>query len=548
MKSLNKKASIFVYLLILINISLIIWYIVLNNSFIADNSLVFSQRNQELNNEIFKKWKINIELSKFYNSNWWWFNDFFSCPNNLSFSGTTMSWSNISSTFDNINWDFYCDFNYSWIDGSLFYDKNISDFSYAEYDWVTTNLLNDFFVDEQKISSSLISVDNSNTTDSIDSNSHPNNSFDWNSNTSYISQKIQKPSIWFVFSSPVNLSKIVINNQNFDNSDFWNNAKIIYEFTDWSTVDSTISWVSTRDNIEINFWHANFANPGQISRIIIESLWTDESININEIEFFEWQNSSAELWYSDWNLWDWDESLLEFDSSWLWWWNWVDIDFNSDNYSSTSSWTINYPDDYFDDDNLARLFVSWNINSDFDWFYNIFWNNSQTNDFIDSNPNNDYNPSFFIKSWEVTDWKLFLDIFSEENNLDYELKIVEFDKSYFDSSSSLITTNIYSISNLQDNSWYIQLNWGDLSLNNSTTWNEFSFDFLNKDYAIFVKNNWEKSLSYKINWEENITWKQIYLNPIDDSKNFFIETYVNHILESQDGNYFWENDIIIWKK
>ncbi len=546
MKSLNKKASIFVYLLILINISLIIWYIVLNNTFVVDSSLIFSQRNQILNHEIAKKWKINIELSKFYNSNWWWFEDFFSCPNNLSFSWVTMTWSNINSSFRNNFWDFHCDFSYSWLDWSLYYDKNIADFSNVTYDWVTTNLLNDFFINEQKIT--WVSIDNSETTQELDSSSSATNTLDSNNSTSYISQKTQKPSIWFDFSIPVNLSKIIINKDITTNQDFWNNAKIVYEFTDWSTITSTISWVSTRDNIEINFWHANFRSTWQVSWISINWLWTQESININEIEFYEWATPGWDLWYSDWNLNDSDNSVLEFDSSWLWGWNFLDMNFNSDNYIPTSSWNVNYPDNFFDDDNFARLNIQWNINSNYEWYYNIFWNNSKTNDFIDSNTNNDFASSFFVKSWDVTSWKIYLDVFSWEDNLDYDLKIVEFDKSYFNSSSWLITNNIYQTSNLNSENWFINLSWNNLSLNNVSTWNEFSFDFANKDYAIFIKNNSEKTLVYKINWEENLSSKDIYLNPINDSKKYFIETYVNHIIESTENNYFWDEEVIIWKK
>ena len=95
-----------------------------------------------------------------------------------------------------------------------------------------------------------------------------------------------------------------------------------------------------------------------------------------------------------------------------------------------------------------------------------------------------------------------------------------------------------------------------MSFSRYKTWKEFEFDFKNKDYSIYVTNNLETNMAIRITWEERPTswdpittyWRQIYINPIDDSKSWVIETIANHIIIGWEKNFIWENFKVIWAK
>jgi hypothetical protein len=60
----NKKASVFIYILLLINIVLIMWIIVFNNTHIISNNLNFWVNAKEIFLNIYNKWKISIDSVK----------------------------------------------------------------------------------------------------------------------------------------------------------------------------------------------------------------------------------------------------------------------------------------------------------------------------------------------------------------------------------------------------------------------------------------------------------------------------------------------------
>ncbi len=197
-----------------------------------------------------------------------------------------------------------------------------------------------------------------------------------------------------------------------------------------------------------------------------------------------------------------------------------DDNFNSDNYRVTSTWTtstwIYFPWNYQDDDVFARKNIFWFVYPE-DNYKKIFWNNTRTSKYIDRNINN--NDNLNIKIWNSFSWVLFFDL-----KWSYKIKILEIDKSLFNSNSEIKILNNYEYVG-STSSWYLQRNG---SLNQTVTWNELSFDFKNKDYALFLKSNtW--TLSYNFYWQQS--WTGLYINPIDDS-------YSNEI------RYLW-NDMII---
>jgi len=175
---------------------------------------------------------------------------------------------------------------------------------------------------------------------------------------------------------------------------------------------------------------------------------------------------------------------------------------------ATSYQKPDYVEDNFssDDDVDSKLYLIWMVTNTGS-LENVFWNNKRTSDYINNVPNN--NNSEFVKIWNITNWLLFLSI-----DNDVVIKVVKFDRNKYDSNNSLVSLD-EKISNwtIYSWSWYLQNN---LSLSTSKTWNEYSFDFKNNDYALFLKNIWPSALTYNIHAETS-TWQLIYINPLNDS-------------------------------
>ena len=82
-----------------------------------------------------------------------------------------------------------------------------------------------------------------------------------------------------------------------------------------------------------------------------------------------------------------DNTLISFSVSSLAWVDSIDDNFNSDNYQAGSTWNTYYPNNFQDDDNLARKLIYSYITPN-SWFVNIFWSNSNIAEFINDNSNN----------------------------------------------------------------------------------------------------------------------------------------------------------------
>lgn len=554
MKKTNKRASIFVYLLILINLSLIIWYVVFNNTYIIDNNISVWKNSEQLFNILTDKGNINLQTVKMYNSNWSWYSDFVSCPSNITMSWTTVKQENISSQMKYDYWSIYCYFEYNWENVKIFFDPTTNSFTKAYYMWELRDIDNDFFYSEQLVNEWDVSVDSTNTTDWNSWVQDPENAIDWSDSTHYLSKKSDYPRLTVDFNTAKTLSKIVINKKKSSWNNFWNNWTIEYFSPDGSSILSTITWVKEQSQIEIDFANWYFSTSWGVSSITIEATWDNKFLNITSLEIYEWWSTWAEIWYINTSFNDPDETFLSFDSTWIWWWDNIDDNMNSDNYRPTSTWSLSYPLDYYDDDNEPRLTIFWSISPYSNWsYYNVFWNNHETNEFINWNTFNDYRSDLFAKIWNVEQWNLIFDLFTSDSLLNYDIKLIEFDKTYYKNKNSLLPINIYESKNLSSNYWYLQLNWDELWLSTYKTWNEFTFDFKNKDYSVYLHNNWTDNLAYRITWEEstldlNDSWRRIYINAIDDSKPWIIETLVNHIIIWGEKNYISENFLMVWPK
>jgi len=554
MKNKDKKASIFIYVLILVNVALIIWYVVFNNTYILNNNINIWKNAEEVFLKLSDKANVNIESVRQYNRNWWGFTDFISCPTNITMSWTTNSWSNLVSEMNYDFWTVYCTFNYGWQEVRLYFDDATQDFTSVYFNWELMTIANWAFNSWWVISNSSIQISSSSNQSSSHSASQ---SLDWNLSTQYKSTKWDYTQISFDLWAPKKLSQVIIYKKVNSSSNYWDNW-IVYFKDAWNNILKTVSvnGINNDDTITLNLSYANYASADEIKYIQIVSNHTNRFLNVSEIEVTQLSEASSPIWTSLSNFSDADNTFFEFDTTWVWWVDNVDDNMNSDNYRSTSTWTVWYPWNFFDDDITPRLTVFWNVYPNTTDYFNVFWNNYVTNDLINSNIHNNDNPLLITKIWDVTEWYLFFDLFSKTDvGLSYNMKIIEFDKASYRDRFTLLPIAISETLNMTDNYWYLQKNWETLSFSRYKTWNEFKFDFQNKDYAIFFTNNLATNMAIRITWEEKpSSWlitdygKMIYINPIDDSKPNVIETIANHIIIGWEKNFIWENFKVVWAK
>ncbi len=205
-----------------------------------------------------------------------------------------------------------------------------------------------------------------------------------------------------------------------------------------------------------------------------------------------------------------------------------DDNMNGDDYLPWSwPWNVAYPNNYQDDDALARLEINGYVdNLD---FKNIFWSNSDISEYIDNNANN--HEWFNSRISNVSDAYIYLTV-----NTWAILKLLEINKNDYDSTKNIVLDNVLSGSILAG-SGYIQNNAWVLSLSPVITWNEYNFDFTSTDYALFLKKLGTLTLNYNLKAEES-SWKKVYIVPLNDSSPNEISFLGNNILE-KDGLYIW---------
>ncbi|MFK7780064.1 MAG: hypothetical protein QM490_02855 [Candidatus Gracilibacteria bacterium] len=237
-----------------------------------------------------------------------------------------------------------------------------------------------------------------------------------------------------------------------------------------------------------------------------------------------------------------DSTLMDFSSYNLSTPDGYDDDFDSDNYMVTSTGDTStgtyYLDSFQDDDVLGRKELFGYISYDFG-FKKAFWNTTRTLKIINENSNN--NDTLNIKIGDVDSGILHFDIDKSS-----EIKLVQFDRDIFHETKELKLMGTYK-GILGAGIGYLQENSGDLSLSITKTGNEFSFDFMNNDYAIFLKNTSTGSLLYKILGETD-TGTGIYITPIDDSDENIMRYLGNEILIDISGRYISKEEELIYEK
>ena len=211
----------------------------------------------------------------------------------------------------------------------------------------------------------------------------------------------------------------------------------------------------------------------------------------------------------------------------------IDDNFNSDDFSAGSSWSIDYPDGYIDDDALVKTQVYGYIAPDAG-FTNIFWNNSKTSKYIEQNVNNTWSSIANIGTWTL---RMYLNA-----DKDMQLKILTLSKSSYDNNNELIVTDTLQTDIaasewfIQDNAWTLSFSGEILSDSIVTTSNEFVFDYVNNDYAIFLNNTGSWILTYSLLGYNQLD-QRTYINPIDDSNPNTIKYLWAEILQEINWNY-----------
>lgn len=258
-------------------------------------------------------------------------------------------------------------------------------------------------------------------------------------------------------------------------------------------------------------------------------IFFDDTITDLSWALYEWSSVVLNVWTQVNTFSDPDNTIIDITASAYNFPDSLDDNMNSDEFLPSSwIWNVAYPNYYQDDDALWRMELNGYVN-ELD-FKNIFWSNSKVSEYIDNNANN--YEWLNTRLWIVDDALMYLAV-----NTWSTLKILEINKSSYDSNRLIVIDNTYSWS-IVSWSWYIQNNAWSLSLSPLKTGNEHIFDFTAKDYSIFLQNTSSWVLKYNLKSETG-TWRQIYIVPLNDSSPNEISFLWNNMLE-QNGVYIWK--------
>ena len=281
------------------------------------------------------------------------------------------------------------------------------------------------------------------------------------------------------------------------------------------TTISLILWVIVMDNASILIMN-------QKNNLLNTKLSNNIQSKINQKVKKIKETNSDWGWFIDNLSWSWANihCRLQWDWTFLLEWDewtkllpdWIDDNCNDDNYYGNNNSWINYPNNFEDNDDFSRKNIFWLITPK--TTENIFWNNNSIEKYIDENSNNSWITN--IKLWETISWNLLLDLDTSIN-----IKIIEYDKDKYTNFKEIkkIKTYTGSVSWI----WYIEENSNIVSLNSNITWNTIEFDFQNSWYMIFLTNDSDTDfVKYNLSWV-NGSWKKIFLSPIKDDENNFLE-------------------------
>ena len=529
--------------MLLINIALVVGIVVYNNSYVIVNNIDVWNNQEEVFSNIYNKGNISIESVKKYNSNWEWFLDGISCPQDITMSGSLNRTTWISTTQVYEYWKIYCLWTYNWNDFKIHYDDLVNDFTTAQYQWDIVNIVEATWTEITEWTTNIIEwvpvVWTTPWNGNIATHSNDDNLSTWFDSYYKSNYEYLQYDLW----SETSISKIAIRKNKWW-SGYWNKATVRFYNRFGSQVFSTsFSWMKNKTYSEKDLKYRWTTADVETIRIEVTNR---KYLQISEFEAY-WYDTLLIGWGWEWDrvFTDFDNTLISFSKDGIEWNDGIDDDLNSDNYKVTSIWSIYFPNNYQDDDVVPRKTIFWSVPAQ-QPYQHVYWNNYKTIDIIENNTNND--DILNVKMWDIDQAHVFVNTFNTED-LDYDIKILEFDRDVYKNQFTLLPRNSYEGKNMDEYLGYIQLDTWDnsLSIAKEKTGNEFEFDFQNKDYAIFFANNADSLLSYHLE-AYTPTGTGIYINPIDDSGTGTISVLANHIIIWWEKNFIWENFEVVWSK
>jgi len=262
---------------------------------------------------------------------------------------------------------------------------------------------------------------------------------------------------------------------------------------------------------------------GEYLKIFFNSGATD--INTADLG---WYQVIVNSWSLSWVFSDGDSTFIDINTSSYFSPDDIDDNFDSDNYSSSSTWSIYYPDSYEDNDSKSRK-LNYGYIIEGSGLFNVFWSNLKMKQYIHDNSNN-LDP-INQRIWTVWSGALYLDI-----AWDHKIVLYRIDsQSYNDTNELIFNQRIVSWDSWADVG-YLQ---NDLTLD-SGTWSAYEFDFINNDYSLFIENIWSGALLYQINWVDLSNWKDLYIVPLQDDEPWFFSFLGSHMLVDQEWKLVWD--------
>jgi hypothetical protein len=412
MKKLNKNWSIIVYILVLVIITMFLWVIVFDSNISLTSERKVENIDNILMNNILYNGKLAIKYDKKLNSNWSWFIDNLSCPNNVYMSWDT--WREINSPNELVSptkhtqtWA-YCSWTYTqtkygptcWIPimpctktywssrpFTIKFNNDYTNFSWASYFWEDVTLANTYEAQFHDSDNTKMTFTNSPWSDLIDDNFNSDN---YNVNSTW------SAATWVVY--PLNSNWRV-----FEDDDV-KARKIAYSYITPEAWYVNVFWSNTKMS---NFIDKNINNDDNINIKIWEvGSWTlyfdiDEAVDFRIVEFdknrfdttkeliatqvYEKSFTWGIIWYLQLNSWQISFSDIHTSNDFI-------FDFKTKDYAvflknksilkstilcrisweDKSSWKGIYLVPLDDSDNIIIKYLWWNIiKIDSDYIYKI---------------------------------------------------------------------------------------------------------------------------------------------------------------------------------
>ena len=266
------------------------------------------------------------------------------------------------------------------------------------------------------------------------------------------------------------------------------------------------------------------------------SIFFNNSYDDIEYAQFDWSQVGVNSGSLVWTFWDSDTTQITIPNTSYFTADGYDDNFDSDNYSVSSSWSVFYPDWYFDNDSEGKLLLYWYV---LEWagLYNVFWSNTKIKQYIQANSNN-------VNSIHQTLWSTWSGFLKLDINWDHAISLYELNKNIYNDSKEIVVNSVLMGTWQSSGVWYLQ---NDLSIGASSI-DAFNFDFIWNDYALFIENTWSWALLYQISAESTLSWSWVYINPLDDSDPSLFSYLWSHVFVDDEWKLIGDMFEVFWLK